>query len=400
MDAGELDPVASGPLTQFLDAAHEIPPDQMAALVDVVASRLGATRATVWLVDHQQVDLVALDGPPSDRRVPIDGTMVGRAFTSGRTTSGRQPPGQEDHVWFPLLDGVDRIGVLEVAGAPQDDVHRAALRRLASLVAAEVVTRGQYTDLFTLVRRRRAMSLAAEMQWATLPPNTFSTRELVVAGHVEPAYDVGGDCYDYAHNGDDLHLAVFDAVGHDLTSTVVSTLALGAYRHARRSAAPLVRVGEAIDAAIRHELGDGRFVTGQVAKLDAATGRLHLLNAGHPSPLLIRRKQVLGPIACRPWTPFGLGHLADGEPPELVTVDLEPGDAILFHTDGVTESRRPGTEGYGEERLRGLLHTALASGLTPAEVVRRLVIAVLDFHDGDLRDDATVLLAVWKPERR
>ena len=78
------------------------------------------------------------------------------------------------------------------------------------------MTRGQYSDGFTSVRRLREMSLSAELQWQLLPPNSFSAPDLAVSGMIEPAYEIGGDTYDYAHRRDQLQFAIFDAVGHDL----------------------------------------------------------------------------------------------------------------------------------------------------------------------------------------
>jgi hypothetical protein len=74
------------------------------------------------------------------------------------------------------------------------------------------------TDSYSLARRRQPMSLAAEMQWQLLPPLTFVTSRVVIAGLLEPAYEVAGDAFDYALNGDIAHLAVIDPVGHDRPS--------------------------------------------------------------------------------------------------------------------------------------------------------------------------------------
>jgi serine phosphatase RsbU (regulator of sigma subunit) len=75
------------------------------------------------------------------------------------------------------------------------------------------------------------MSLAAEMQWQLLPPLTLVTPRVVIAGLLEPAYEVAGDAFDYALNGDTAHLAVIDPVGHDLAATVLAAVTVGGYRH-------------------------------------------------------------------------------------------------------------------------------------------------------------------------
>src|SRR3954465_14504947 len=99
------------------------------------------------------------------------------------------------------------------------------------------------------------MQLAAEMLRAQLPPLTFSTGHLVISGILEPCYDVGGDAFDYAVNGDIAHLALFDAVGHGsqggLGAVILASLALAAYRNARRAGFDLTDTYHHIDAAVR-----------------------------------------------------------------------------------------------------------------------------------------------------
>ena len=89
-----------------------------------------------------------------------------------------------------------------------------------------------------------------------------------------------------------------------------------------------------------------------------------------------------------------MGH---GIPAEIAHEQLEPGDAVLLYTDGVIEAKRTGHEDFGIDRLKEFLHTADAAGLGPAETLRRLSNAVVDFNDGQLQDDATTLLVQWRP---
>ena len=264
------------------------------------------------------------------------------------------------------------------------------------MVAAELVASNQYTDLFTRTRRQKSLSLAAELQWAALPPSSFATKGVHVSGMMEPAYSVGGDTFDYAHSDGVLSFAIFDAVGHDLDSSITSSLALGAYRNARRNDRSLGETAGAIDAVITEQLGGGRFVTGQLAVLDTSSGLLRWLNAGHPLPLLIRQGRVLGHLQCNPRPPFGLEFMMRGGAPQIATEQLEPGDAVLLYSDGVVEHRAPGGVDYGIDRLKEFLHNAFAAQLPPAETLRRLATSILEFHGGTLSDDATTLLVVWR----
>ena len=75
--------------------------------------------------------------------------------------------------------------------------------------------------------------------WVPVSDRAERSAGATVAGLLEPAYEVGGDCLDYALNSGSLSLAVFDAMGHGLPSSVISSLAVGTYRHARRALVPL-----------------------------------------------------------------------------------------------------------------------------------------------------------------
>ena len=122
---------------------------------------------------------------------------------------------------------------------------------------------------------------------------------------MEPAYEVGGDSYDYAHAEDRLSFAILDAVGHDLGASMISSLALGAYRNSRRNGKDLLDAASLMDQDdLATQMGRGAFATGQLAVLDTSSGVLRWLNAGHPAPLLIRQGNVIGQLgepdpACR-----------------------------------------------------------------------------------------------------
>lgn len=391
-EPASFDPLGRA-LSMLVGSADMIEPHRLIELISGCAVILGGESAAVWLVDHQKRTLVHLAVGDTRNSLPVDGSMAGRAFVTSEVVEIDSDDGTV--LWVPLLTGVDRIGVLEVLTAPGGaDVDR--LCDFAAVVAAEVLASSQYTDHFTRTRRQQRMTLAAELQWAALPPSSFATRGVHVAGMLEPAYEVGGDTFDYAHSDGILSFAILDAVGHSLDSSVISTLALGAYRNGRRNDRSLVETATGIDQVIKSELGGGRFATGQLAILDTDDGTLRWLNAGHPLPLLIRQGRVVGQLACEPRPPFGLDGLAQGKETQIATEQLEPGDAILLYSDGVIEHRTGGGVDYGIERLKDFLHTAFAAQMSPAETLRRLSNAILDFHGGSLSDDATTILVVWQ----
>jgi hypothetical protein len=376
-------------LGHLLDASHDLAPDELVAAVARAGQALDAEDVAIYLVDYEQTVLVPMPDGTDRTQLEIDSTLAGRAFAAiavqeADTESGRR-------LWLPLLDGAERLGVLVLTLPSVDDALRVRCSWLATLVAELLMTKGQYTDSYFLTRRRQSMGLAAEMQWQLLPPLTFVTPRVVIAGLLEPAYEVAGDAFDYALNGDTAHLAVLDPVGHDLTASVLAAVAVGSYRHSRRAGLGLADTYAAVDQVIATQFGGERFVTGQLGQLDCVTGRLQWLNAGHPLPLLVRRAKVVDTLACQPVPPLGLGL---GQP-EIATAALEPADRVLFYTDGVTEGRNLDGEPFGEARLADQLVRETLAGQPAAETMRRLAHAILAHQGRRPRDDATMVFLEW-----
>jgi hypothetical protein len=380
-------------LGHLLDSSHELAPDEIVAAVARAGQALGADDVAIYLVDYEQTVLVPL--PDGTNRTPleVDTTLAGRAFAAIAVQEADAGPGRR--LWLPLLDGAERMGVLGLTLPAVDRSVRMRCGWLATLVAELLMTKGQYTDAYFLARRRHPMGLAAEMQWQLLPPLTFVTPRVVIAGLLEPAYEVAGDAFDYALNGDTAHLAIIDPVGHDLIASVLAAVTLGSYRHSRRAGLGLEDTHAAMDQTIAAQFGGERFVTGQLAQLDCGTGRLQWLNAGHPLPLLVRRAKVVDTLACNPVPPLGLGF---GNA-ESATAALEPDDRVLFYTDGVVEGRNLAGEPFGEARLADLLVRETLAGQPAAETMRRLAHAILAHQGANSRDDATMVFLEWPGPR-
>ena len=123
------------------------------------------------------------------------------------------------------------------------------------------------------------------------------------------------------------------------------------------------------------------------------TGRLRWINAGHPRPLLVRGHRVVHALRAEPTLPLGLG----GENPDVGSEQLEPGDRVLFFTDGVVEQLTSDGEQLGFDRLSDLVERESSGATGVAETTRRLTSVLLQDCPNGLRDDATLLLVEWKP---
>ncbi len=386
-------------LAELLARSHTAAPSQLAGLVEHTAHRLGMAEAALYLADVQQDMLVPL---PDARAcgeeaepIPIDGTLAGWAY---RTVSPRLTKHGSLTVWLPLVDGVERVGVVRITAAQLTARMLEAAEALASLATLIIVSMTGYSDLYARVARREPMNTAAEMVWAFLPPLTLGTDRVTSTAVLEPAYEIGGDAFDHGLDDGRLHLTILDAMGHDLGSGLASAIALASCRSVRRACGPLLQIAEHVDAELERWL-PGISLTGVFADLDLDSGLLTWVNCGHPPPLLIRGRRVV-PRALEARGELPLGLRPQYQATRTVhQAQLEPGDRLLLHTDGVTEARSAAGELFGEQRLVDFVLRSLAAEEPPPEALRRLIHAILEHHDDRLRDDATIVLAAWHPDR-
>jgi serine phosphatase RsbU (regulator of sigma subunit) len=382
---------APDPLSWLLDVSHTLPPAELSDAVAVAFARLGARSSCMFLADHDQMSLHPLvPQPGNERSFAVDGTVGGRAYTF-ETAVTVPDDGGGVRVWVPLVNGTARLGVVSVDLDAPGAVEDAALERLAALAAELVMTKNQYTDIIELTRRQQRMSLEAELQRATLPPVALITPCVSVAGLLLPAYDVAGDSFDYALNRHDVEVSVIDSVGHELMSSLISHLVSGSLRNSRRAGLGLADAYAAADAAVAGVFPDLRFATAAFGRLDLRSGCFRWVSAGHPPPVVVRDGRVVGEAETRPVLPIGLG----GVDPPVNEVVLGPGDKLLLYTDGAVESGVRGGERFGLDRLVDLLGQNLLDAVPPAELLRRLVTAVLEHSAHDLHDDTTLVLVEY-----
>jgi hypothetical protein len=298
------------PIGRLLRAAQTADPESLVDTLSLAVAELGGGDVVLYLVDYEYDALVPTPQTlPNGEHVPlaaVDGTMAGRAYLSSSPLAAERADGW--HVWVPVTERAERLGVLSMTLPEWDADVEYYCVELGYAAAHLVLASSRYTDLTHLLRRRKDMDLAAEMQWSLLPPLSFTVQSTTVAGLLEPAYEVGGDCFDYALNRGHLDVAIFDTVGHGLQSAVLASLVVGAYRNGRREVEDLQRVADRIDAAVRTHPGELAFATALLARLDVATGRLRWSACGHPQPIHVRRGATLPDVDVRQGTPLGMGN--------------------------------------------------------------------------------------------
>ncbi|MEU6671372.1 PP2C family protein-serine/threonine phosphatase [Streptomyces sp. NPDC046727] len=383
------------PLEEFLADPANCTLDLSTAVAHCAKS-LGLRHAVVYLADLQQRYLVPLTDVTAN--LPIDESLAGWCY---RTQSLRVEESERDGMtaWFPLLDGAERLGALAVHAQSITAESLRQGRALAALLAMMITSKRAYKDSFVRRTRTETMRLPAEMLRAFLPPRTIGNGHVVSTAVLEPAYDIGGDAFDHSLTSTALHAVVLDAMGHNLLSGLTSAVALAAARNARRSDADLRCCVDGVDQALGQWLPD-QFCTGILAQLDVSSGVLQWCNCGHPAPLLIRDQQlVVDALAREADPPMGLRSLLSARDRRVHETRLHPGDRVLLYTDGVTEARMADGRLLGLERFADYVIRATATGEIAPETLRRLIHSLLDSQDSRLRDDATILMVEWRPER-
>ncbi len=414
-DERAVDLVAGQILARLIEQSHLLQPDAVGEALAAVARPHGVLRAQVYLADLQQRVLSVLPGPdgPGAAASPlsIDSTLAGWAYRRTRMERGAAGDGRDGHqLWVPLVDGTERLGVLELWVRRADDATLALGRLLASLAGQVLGAKRSYSDMYPRLERQRAMSLQAELVWGFLPPRTFATDRVLVSAALEPAYEVGGDAFDYALAGDRLHVSIFDSVGHDLAAGLLASVGMASCRSTRRAAGTLPDIAVRADQAIAREFGAERYVTALLCDLSVTTGELRWIPCGHPPPLLIRGNKVVKELEHTPYPPLGLADLprrrpAPGHPvepwgsrsPPVYTEQLEAGDRVLLYTDGVTDGRDAHGTRFGVDRLADFIIRNSSEGMSAPETLRRLNRVITDYQTGRLSDDATIVLVEWMP---
>lgn len=396
-------------LGRLLDAAEDASPVRaVEAVTRELRAALGATAASFLIADLSGRSLVRLahvttadSANGTDRRedeesaeeLPFDGGPREQAI---RTQEVRvTPPGEDEPSWTvyaPVTERGEALGLLEMLlpTEPGKDVL-ADIVGTAHVLAFVIIANRRHTDLFEWGQRSTAFTLAAEIQRRLLPSAfTCEAGSFTLSAWLEPAANVGGDTFDYSLGRDVLHLSVTDAMGHGAASALTATLCVGSLRNTRRQGATLLEQITAANAAlVEHTEGleiEG-YVTGVLGRLDLTTGTLALVNAGHVAPYLSRGGRVTT-VEMPSGLPLGLFA---GEPYEELAFALEPGDRLVFVTDGMLERRAAVIDLVAEITATREMH--------PRETTRRLADAVLAATGAVLADDATLLVLDWNGAR-
>ncbi|MFF7356727.1 MULTISPECIES: PP2C family protein-serine/threonine phosphatase [Streptomyces] len=382
------------PFSSAESRLRAVPPHALVATAgSLLAEGFGARDVTLLLADYGLTVLQPVTHlPHTGEPVSAHDGPAGTAFTTQRPVVEVIPDTTMERVHLPITVRGDRLGILSIR-VPATSADPATVLRLGEFATAlghEVATAGRDTDLYLQARRTRRLTLAAEMQWQLLPGSGCARREYTIGAHLEPAYAVGGDNFDWSTSADHLTLTVTDGMGQGIDASLLTNLAVSALRNARRAGIGLADQAALADQAVYATYGGKVYASTLLLRFDLDTGTVRAVDAGSPQLYRLRATGI-DLIELEAQLPLGM---FEETPYEEQTFQVEPGDRLVAISTGVHGTRSATGDIFGERALRQILS---ATRQTPPHETARAVVAGLIEHFGskDLTSDAAVVCLDW-----
>ena len=297
------------------------------------------------------------------------------------------------------------------SGDPQfswSEVRRRHVQLVADQTAVAIENELLLEEMRRHQRLDQQLSIGGEIQAQLLPSRCPVIEGVELAARCRPAFQVGGDYFDFIPTRPQLSgkrreqgswaLVMGDVMGKGIPAGLLMTLLRGMLRAEVLTGNPPDRILHDLNALAQEDLAhSNRFVTLFYSEYDPRSRLLRFSNAAHNPPLIWRKQGHSVERLDAPGLLIGLQPEADYG---CEQVQLEPGDVLLYYTDGVTEASGLGGERFDEERLmRSLL--AICKAETGAQAILDQLFARLDRFVGKgrtLEDDASMVVLKVREE--
>ncbi len=236
--------------------------------------------------------------------------------------------------------------------------HLNILTTLASVAAIRVENAKLLEERFQRERMEHELELATEIQQRFQPSAPPIVEGYEFQGISFSCYEIGGDYYDFIPRQDGKMLIALGDVSGKGTAAALLMSSLHASIHAQAAAkSSLDETVLSVNQYLAENTPANRFVTLFIAELDPTNGSLKYINAGHNPPLIGRSD---GSVAQLSSGGFPLGIIPGAEF-ELGETHLDPGEALVVYSDGVSEANNIRDEEFGMDRLIDVVRRNLAA---------------------------------------
>lgn len=285
------------------------------------------------------------------------------------------------------------LGVLEAVNKRRGRFSRADLKLLTGIAAFLAIPLHNAVLIRQMLEKEK---LEKELQIARRIQQSFLRQEAVAMPGLDIAHlnisssQVGGDYYEAMPLTErEIAFSVNDVSGHGIPAALGMAVFRSSFVYSLRRERDIAAAIGLLNRLIAETIEGNLYVTSWTGKLDAGSGDLEYINAGHPPPLVLRGGEAF---------PLGTGGLAVGmfSESEFRTerLQLQPGDVLLLFTDGVIEAANDRDEEFGRERLAAV---ALKNRLRPAAELQAALLAEVRAFCGrdDFADDFTLMVVKY-----
>lgn len=401
---------------QTLTVLNEIAAELTSILdLDPLLERVGQLLRR--LIDYQMFSIMLLD-PKGEvlitryawrfgsshapmRRIPVTSGLVGAAVREWRVINVpdvrkdqrylAMNPETRSELIVPLFYKGKIIGVLDLEHTRTGFFNEEHERMLTTL-AAQIAIAIENARLYQAVRRQerqleRDITMAREVQLRLLPTEPPKHTNADLAVRFLPARSIGGDLYDFLEYGDHRTAIVLgDVSGKAAPAALFAALVSGIMRSAANQRLQPAKMLQELNDAIQERKLDSQYVTMLFALWNDDNRTLQLANSGAVQPFFCRA----GESTLIRAEGFPLG-MFENVTYEEFSVATQPGDALVFCSDGILDAENTKDEMYGEDRLANMLCSH--RDLSAAEIAEAILSDVTRFQDGkDRFDDETIIV--------
>ena len=320
----------------------------------------------------------------SKKSVIIDDVRKDKRYIIGRK-------GTLSEIAVPIIKNDKAIGALDVESdklAAFDNHHLEILQFFADAAAISLEKAILHHQILEKKKLEEQMQIAKDVQLNLLPANPPEIEGYDIAGICIPTYEIGGDYYDYINlNEDNLAIVIADVSGDGIPAALIMAAFRAILRNQLKSIQEPAEIMNLLNEQIPEVSRKRDFITAFYGKLNFKEHKFIFTNCGHNPPVLIRSE---GNIELLESGGPSLNIVKDAVFSSS-SVKLNPGDQIIFYTDGVTEIFNSDSKEYGFDRLQKVILNSKDSSAD--EILNKIVESTKNFSGSNLyRDDFTLIV--------
>ncbi|HWZ51405.1 MAG TPA: SpoIIE family protein phosphatase [Granulicella sp.] len=304
-------------------------------------------------------------------------------------------PETRSELTVPLIYKGKVIGVVDLEHTRVNyfnEDHQRTLTTLAAQIAISIANARLYQRIHEEEQRmERDLDMAREVQLRLLPPTPPRPRRAQIAARFLAARAIGGDVYDFLDYGPGrTGLAVGDVSGKAAPAALYAALVSGILRSLAAQHLSPAKMLAALNDQLQVRKIDSQYVTMLMAIWDDDNQTLQIANAGSVQPVFVSKTPAGVEVKTIQAEGFPLGLFPDVEYEEF-TLATQPGDTIVFFSDGIVDAENAAREMFGTERLAAVLAAQPSS--SAESTVDAILDAVSEFQSGTEHfDDETVVV--------